>query len=270
VHAKRHGAVAPGRTVPDSVIDLHSHVLAGIDDGPKAIEGSLELARVAIDSGIETLLATPHVSTRYPNDAQTIAGLVKLLRERLRAEGLALELRAGAEIAITRVAEIDPAELHALSLGGGPWLLIEPPFTPIASGVDAIVRDLLRRGHRVLLAHPERCPAFHRDPEMLSSLVREGVLTSLTAGSLTGQFGNEARRFAQQLLEAELAHNVASDAHDHLRRPPRIEEALRLAGGPELGAWLTHEVPAAILAGEEIPSRPAAAARPRRLPWRRR
>jgi protein-tyrosine phosphatase len=252
------------------VIDLHSHVLPGIDDGPRAIEGSVALARVALDSGIETLLATPHVSPRYPNDAHTIAQLVEQVRERLSVEGIALELPAGAEIAITRLAEIEPAELHALSLGAGPWLLIEPPFTPVASGVDSIVRDLLRRGHRVLLAHPERCPAFHRDPAMLAALVREGVLTSLTAGSLTGQFGNEARRFALAMIGSELAHNLASDAHDHLRRPPRLGEALRLAGPPALGEWLSQEVPAAILAGEEIPSRPAAIPRARRLLWRRR
>lgn len=252
------------------MIDLHSHVLPGIDDGPKTIEGSLELARVALESGILTLLATPHVSSRYPNDVRGIEQLVQQVRERLREQGIALELRAGAEIAITRIAEIAPEELHALSLGGGPWLLVEPPFTPVATGVDSIVRDLLRRGHRVLLAHPERCPAFHRDPEMLSSLVREGVLTSLTAGSLTGQFGSEARRFALGLLESELAHNIASDAHDHLRRPPVMDAALEAAGPPALGEWLTREVPAAILAGEEIPIRPAAVPRARRVPWRRR
>ncbi len=252
------------------MIDLHSHVLPGIDDGPRALEGSLAIAHVALESGIETLLATPHVSPRYPNEARPIAELVAELTERLEDEGIALALRAGAEIAITRVAEIEPEELHELGLGGGPWLLIEPPFTPIASGVDSIVRDLLRRGHRVLLAHPERSPAFHRDPAMLEALVREGVLTSLTAGSLTGQFGSEARRFAMQLIEAGLAHNVASDAHDHLRRPPSMRDALRLAGPPALRAWLTQEVPAAILAGDEIPSRPAAAAQRRRFPWQRR
>ncbi len=251
------------------MIDLHSHVLPGIDDGPKAIEGSLAIARVALENGTETLLATPHVSTRYPNDAQTIAGLLEEVRERLSEEGIALDLQAGAEIAITRIADIDPPELPALSLGGGPWLLIEPPFTPVASGIDAVVHDLLHHGHRVLLAHPERCPAFHRNPEMLASLVREGVLTSLTAGSLTGQFGSEARHFAMHLLESELAHNVASDAHDHLRRPPTMGEALRHAGPPALGEWLTREVPAAILAGEEIPSRPAATARRRGLFGRR-
>ena len=251
------------------VIDLHSHVLSGIDDGPKTIDGSLDIARAAKDGGTTTLLATPHVSSRYPNDAATIARLVSELSARLDAEGIALEVRPGAEIAITRVAELDADELRSLSLGGGPWLLVEPPFTPIASGVDAIVHDLLRREHRVLLAHPERSPAFQRDPEMLVGLVRAGVLTSITAGSLTGQFGNTARRFAQTLLEHGLVHNVASDAHDHLRRPPKLAQALGLAGPPELGEWLVREVPAAILAGREIPARPLARARASRLPWRR-
>jgi protein-tyrosine phosphatase len=255
------------------VIDLHSHVLPGIDDGPADIEGSLALARAAVDQGTGTLVATPHVSSRYPNDADTIAGLSQLVAERLEAEGIALELLAGAEIAVTRVAEIEPSQLHRLGLGGGPWLLVEPPFTSVVAGLDSIVRDLLRRGHRVLLAHPERCPAFRRDPRMLESLVRDGVLTSITAGSLTGRFGSEVRRFAQRLMEAEVVHNVASDAHDDTGRPPSIAEELQAARVGPLGDWLTEEVPAAILAGDEIPPRPSltmAAGRPRRWSWHRR
>jgi protein-tyrosine phosphatase len=254
------------------VIDLHSHVLPGIDDGPAALEGSLALARAAVAQGTGTLVATPHVNSRYPNDADTIAGLVRQLADRLEAEGIPLALLAGAEIAVTRVAEIEPSQLHRLALGGGPWLLVEPPFTSVVAGLDSIVRDLLRRGHRVLLAHPERCPAFRRDPRMLESLVRDGVLTSITAGSLTGRFGSEVRRFSQRLMEAEVVHNVASDAHDDSGRPPSIAEELQAAGVGPLGDWLTEEVPAAILAGDEIPPRPSltlAAARPRRWSWRR-
>jgi protein-tyrosine phosphatase len=252
-----------GRSVVVPVIDLHSHVLPGIDDGPPTIEGSVSLARAAVAAGIETLVATPHVSARYPNQAAAIARLVEETAARLREEEIALELRGGAEIAMTRLAEIEPARLGDLGLGGGPWLLIEPPFTPVATGLDAIVEDLLDRGHRVVLAHPERCPAFHRDPPMLERLVGAGVLTSLTAGSLSGRFGGEARRFALGLLERDLAHNVASDAHDDIRRPPGIAGELEQAGYGPLREWLTGEVPAAILAGEEIPSRPPIAT-PRR------
>jgi protein-tyrosine phosphatase len=238
------------------MIDLHSHVLPGIDDGPATVEHSLAIARAAVIAGTRTLVATPHVSARYPNDARTIAEACDAIAARLHEEGVPLELRRGAEIAITRIAEIEPSELHGLGLGGGRWLLVEPPFSPVASGVEAIVRDLLDRGHLVLLAHPERCPAFRRDPRVLESLVGEGVLTSITAGSLVGRFGGEVRRFAITLMEAELAHNVASDAHDHDGRPPTITDELQAAGFGALHEWLTQEVPAAILAEAPIPPRP--------------
>jgi protein-tyrosine phosphatase len=241
------------------VIDLHCHVLPGIDDGPDTIDGSLSLARAASAAGTRTLVATPHVSAYYPNDAATIARLVDELNQRLRAEGIALEIRAGAEIALTSATELGPEQLAGLSLGGGPWLLIEPPFTPAASGIDSIVLDIVRQGHRVVLAHPERCPAFHRDRAVLESLVRAGVLTSITAGSLVGRFGGEVRRFALALVRDGLVHDVASDAHDHLSRAPGISAELSSAGLQALAGWLTAEVPGAILAGAEIPSPPSGA-----------
>lgn len=242
------------------VIDLHCHVLPGIDDGPETIDGSLAIARAAAAAGTRTLVATPHVSWRYPNDADTIARLVDEVNGRLAAESVTLEILPGAELAMTRIIDIDPTELPRLSLGGGPWLLVEPPFTAVATGLDTIVFDLQRRGHRVLLAHPERCPALHRDPRMLGSLVRAGALTSITAGSLVGKFGDTVRRFALQLVQDELVHNVASDAHDTIGRPPSMAAEIERAGLGPLREWLTEEIPAAILAGEEtIPPRPAVA-----------
>jgi protein-tyrosine phosphatase len=238
------------------VIDLHSHVLPGIDDGPETIEGSLALTRAAAAAGTRTIVATPHVSWHYPNDADTIARLVGELNGRLREEGTPLEVRPGAEIAMTRAAEVGEAQLARMGLGGGPWLLVEPPFTPVVAGLDALVLDLQRQGHRIVLAHPERCPAFHRDRRMLEALVRSGVLTSITAGSLVGSFGSAVRAFALQLVEDELVHNVASDTHDPVRRPPSIAGELEQAGLGELADWLTVQVPAAVLDGGEIPPRP--------------
>jgi protein-tyrosine phosphatase len=258
-----------------TVIDMHSHVLPGIDDGPDSIEGSLALARAAVAAGTRTLLATPHVSWNYPNEASTITRLVQELNGQLVAEGIDLEVRPGAEIAMTRLSDIEPEQLSRLGLGGGRWLLVEPPFTPVLTGLDSILLDLQRRGHRVLLAHPERCHAFHRDPEMLESLVRSGVLTSVTAGSLVGQFGGEARRFALRLARDGLIHNVTSDAHDHLQRPPGVVAEIEQAGLGPLADWLTRQVPEAILGDQEIPPRPAVdlpagAAAPRRAWWRAR
>jgi len=181
---------------------------------------------------------------------------VEELNMRLEAEGLALEILPGAEIALTRVIDIAQEELAGLALGAGGWLLVEPPFTAVGVGLDTILLSLQRQGHRIVLAHPERCSAFRRDPHMLEVLVANGVLTSITAGSLVGQFGEDARRFALELARAEMIHNVASDAHDQLQRPPSIANELRTAGLLPLAEWLTEDVPAALLAGEEAPARP--------------
>jgi len=239
------------------VIDLHCHLLPGIDDGPKTIEDSVALARAAEQAGTRTIVATPHVNWRYPNTAELIAEAVARLNERLDADGLALEVLAGAEIAMTRLGDIDPDQLARLDLAGGGWLLVEPPFTPAASGLDTILRELQSRGHRILLAHPERCPAFHRDPEMLASLVHGGILTSITASSLVGRFGKQARQLGLRLLRQGLAHNVASDAHHVLDRGPGMASEIEQAGLGALTDWLTQAVPAAIVAGAElVPARP--------------
>ncbi len=239
------------------MIDLHCHVLPGIDDGPETIAGSIALARAAERAGIRTLVATPHVSWRYANTAEAIATGVAELNRRLAEEGVDLEVLAGAEVAMTRVDDTAPRELERLTLGDGGWLLVEPPFTPAASGLDTILLELQRQGHRILLAHPERCPAFHRDPEMLTTIVRGGILTSITAGSLAGRFGAPPRRLALRLLREGLAHNVTSDAHDAVDRAPGMADEIEQAGLGPLSDWLTRAVPSAILAGEElIPARP--------------
>ena len=196
--------LVPG--IGEPVIDLHCHLLAGIDDGPGTLDGSMAIARAAVAAGTRTIVATPHVSWRYENTSQVIADHVEQVTERLAAEGLELEVLAGAEIALTRIEGLEAHEIERLALAGGSWLLVEPPFTPAATGVDSSLLALQSEGRRILLAHPERCPAFHRDPDMLARIVRGGVLTSITAGSLVGRFGEQARRFAVGLLREGLAH----------------------------------------------------------------
>jgi protein-tyrosine phosphatase len=256
------------------VIDLHCHVLPGLDDGPTTIEESLALARAAHAAGTRTIVATPHVNWRYLNDAATIARRVEELNTRLAREGVALSIRPGAEIDLTRIGDIDAGELSKLALGGSRWLLLEPPFSAPVVGLDILVSTLRRRQFHVILAHPERCHSFRRDRRALEALIDGGVLASITAGSLVGRFGNEVRRFALDLLRDGMVHNVASDAHDDIRRPPAIAPELERAGLGALGDWLTRAVPGAILAGAEIPPRPAveiAASGPRGLlGWRRR
>jgi protein-tyrosine phosphatase len=239
-----------------SVIDLHCHVLPGIDDGPATIEDSIALVRVAEAAGTSAIVATSHVSWHYPNDAATIARLVDELNRRLEEEQIAVKIFAGAEIAATRVEEISPEELSSLHLGDGPWVLLEPPFTPVTAGLGSVVASLQGTGHRVVLAHPERCPGLRREPRLIESFVDGGVLMSITAGSLVGSFGGEVRRFALHMVEQGFVHNVVSDAHDAVNRPPTMTEEIEQAGLGELSDWLTNAVPAAILSGEEIPACP--------------
>ena len=257
------------------MIDLHTHVLPGIDDGPATVEESVELARVAVADGITTLVATPHVSWDYPaNDAAGIAAAVASLEAELARAGVDVVLRAGAEVAVTRAHELGSAELAALRLGGGEWLLAEAPLGAGAVGFDAALHAVAAGGHRIVLAHPERSPLFHSDPELLRRLVGEGVLTSVTASAFAGRFGSTVKRFAHWMLEEDLVHNLASDAHDARRRPPGLREGLHAAdadlpGARERADWMTVSVPRAILAGDPIPDPPAPAPRRRRRLFRR-
>jgi protein-tyrosine phosphatase len=241
------------------MIDLHFHVLPGIDDGPSTFEDSVALVEAAQADGTKRIIATPHVSWHYRNDAATIAALVGDLNDLLAQRGIAVEVDAGAEIAMTRVPELRQQDLRELALAESRWLLIEPPFTAVAPTFESTVHGLLDAGHRVLVAHPERCQALRRDPGAVTRLVRAGALTSITAGSLTGRFGAPVRQFATHLLEERLVHNVASDAHDLTGRPPALGSEILRAGYGDLREWLTELVPAAILSGERIPVRPARA-----------
>lgn len=263
------------------MVDLHCHILPGIDDGPRTLADSLAMATDAAADGIETIVATPHVSMRYRNSVQAITSAVKQLAERLNAtscqhhstgvlagapERLPRVL-CGAEVAASVVGSIPASELELLSIAGGGWLLLEPPFNASGAALDLIIGQIRRMGLHVILAHPERCPAFHRDPQLLRALVHSGVLTSLTAGSLIGRFGGHVRRFATWMVEEEIVHNVASDAHNVSGRPPRIRAEIAAAGLAWMGDWLAREVPLAVIGGLAIPPRPA---QPHGLALRRR
>jgi protein-tyrosine phosphatase len=250
------------------MIDLHCHLLPAIDDGPGTIDESIAMARAHVDAGVRCVACTPHVDWTSPNKAQVIAERVDELRVALAGQGIDLQVVPGGEVGLTRAIETDAEELSALRLGGGPWLLLEAPLG-VHVGIDTAVSMVAMRGHRILLAHPERCPAFHRDLDALTRLVDQGVLCQATATALTGQFGRTVQRVATRMVEAGLIHVVASDAHDDRRRPPGLREHVEQAGFGHLTSWLTEDVPAAILAGGAIPARPAAPAPARRRWWRR-
>jgi protein-tyrosine phosphatase len=248
------------------MIDLHCHVLPGIDDGPATMDGALALGRAQEALGVTAIVATPHVGWEWPdNDAARIAEVVATVNDAFAAEGIGVRVLAGAEVALTRAVELSDDELAGLRLGGGPWLLLEPPFSPAASaGAHAAIVSLLHRGHRLVIAHPERSPLFLGDRTLLERLVASGATVSITAGALTGRFGRDAKRFALGLLADGLVHDVASDAHGaSARRPPGMREHLEAAGYAGLADHLCRDVPQAIVDGVALPPRPVIAA-PRR------
>jgi protein-tyrosine phosphatase len=241
------------------VIDLHCHLLPAIDDGPTTEEQSLALARAAVDAGTTTIVATPHVNWRYPgNTAASIVGAVARMQDALDRAGIALRVLTGAEIAPTWAADLHDDELSALRLGGadGTHLLVECPLSPSVAGFDAVIGHLRSRGHRIVLAHPERCPAFQRDPDAYAALVADGTLGQITASALVGRFGRPPRELAERLLRDGLATVVASDAHSVVGRPPSMRAELEQAGFGAQAAWLTHDVPAALVAGHAPPPAP--------------
>jgi protein-tyrosine phosphatase len=240
------------------MIDLHCHVLPAIDDGPETEAAAIALARDAGEDGITAIVATPHVSWTYPEiDAPRIALAVEDLRGRLRRAGVGVEILTGAEVAATRGAELSDQELRALTLGGGDWLLFECPLSVTgATGFATVARSVAWRGHRLLLAHPERSPVFLRNPALLDELIAEGMLTQITAGSLSGRYGRPVREFALAMARNGTAHVIASDAHGE-HRPARIAAELADVDLPsELVDWMARQVPAALLAGEPLPGRP--------------
>lgn len=252
------------------MIDIHCHVLPGLDDGAEDLPASLALARAAAADGIRQLVATPHVDTVHDYDLDQIGRRTGEVNAALAREGAPIVVLSGAEIAPDRLGDLGDRQLSRLGLGGGTCLLVECPYRGPMPFLDDAVLDLQARGFQPVLAHPERSPIFQEDVPRLCKLVECGILCSIDAGSLIGRFGTRPRRVALKLLGEGLAHNVASDAHDLDRRPPGLSAAFEAAerdlpGIARQVGWYTKEVPAALLGSEALPSRPPPPSRPGRL-----
>jgi protein-tyrosine phosphatase len=243
------------------MIDLHCHILPGIDDGPPDVEASLALAAAAAQSGTHTIVATPHVREDYPFSPESIPDRVAALNAELERAGIDVEVLPGAELAISRAPELGDAALRSLRLGSGDHVLVETPYVEVGELLENELFDLQLRGVAPILAHPERSPSFLGDIDRLAALVDKGVLCSVTAASLAGRFGRTVRRFSVELMRAGLVHDVASDAHDLRKRTPDLREGLASVEDDVPGAlaqahWYTEDAPRAILAGEPLPARP--------------
>lgn len=247
----------PGGRRPDGprstpLVDLHCHLIPGVDDGPATLEDALALARAMAAQGIAVAAATSHVDARHPNTAASLGGGRGALVGALAREGIALEVVAGAEIEASLSTTLCDEELAGLTLGGGPWLVIETPQFAYPTGLDGTIATLRARGFEVVLAHPERSEHVRREPRLLEGAVRAGALAQINADSLVGDRGRARTGAAWRFIESGLGHLLASDAHSVGGRRPLLAQARRAVAervGEEAAESLTRGVPRGILAG---------------------
>jgi len=238
------------------VIDLHAHVLPGLDDGVRSPEEAVALAREAVAAGVTTMAATPHVRDDYPTTPEQMESGVAALRARLAAEGIPLDLVHGAELSIDRAGSFDRDTLRRLTIAQRDrHLLLEFPYVGWPIMLEALIERLGELGLTAILAHPERNPQVQERPERLEAAVQAGALVQLTAASVLGQSGRSARRTSERLLRIGLAHLLAGDSHGPGSRGTLAAAAAEL-GDERLARRLSQEVPAAICAGEAVPAAP--------------
>jgi protein-tyrosine phosphatase len=236
------------------MIDIHSHLLPGIDDGPRTWEDSLALCRRVAEHGVTMSIATPHlIDGVYNNTRSRLTGLVRELSDRLLQAGIPLEVLPGAEVDFSsrHVLEVTD-ELPRIGDGGA--VLIEMPVAVVPPRIAQTLFQVRARGLIPILAHPERNEELQRRPHLAREWVRAGAALQLDAESLLGVWGRHARACAESVLRAGYYHARASDAHSVERRPPRLNEALErvrtLVEGDAM--WLVDEGPRALLAGRCI------------------
>jgi len=246
------------------MIDLHSHILPGVDDGVATLEDARALARAVLADGATAIAATPHVRDDWPTSADRMEEGVAALRQDFAEQGIELEVLTGGELSLDRLTTLDTDELRRFSLGGSRrYVLVEFPYTGWPLGLESAIHDLGAAGLTPLLAHPERNRTIQEEPERLERALGAGALVQVTASSVDGRGSTAARAAARRLLELGFVHVLASDAHDPAVREAGLSAAVAAIGDPELAAHLVQEVPAAIVAGASIPALPRLRRRPR-------
>jgi protein-tyrosine phosphatase len=210
------------------MIDIHSHILPGIDDGAKTIYDSIDLAKQAVSEGIHTIIATPHHRNgKYDNVKSDILPLTKELNETFNKEGIDLTVLPGQECRIYGEILDDYHKGEILPLNhDSPYLFIEFPSSSIPRYAERLLYDIQVEGLTPIIVHPERNAEIVERPDKLYKFVQNGAATQLTASSLVGYFGKNIQKFSQQMIEANLAHFIASDAHNIKNRSFKMEEAM--------------------------------------------
>jgi len=209
------------------MIDIHSHILPGIDDGAQTIKNSIDMAKAAVNEGITTIIATPHhKNNQFNNLKSSILTEVNDLNTVLKQENIPLTVLPGQEVRIYGEVLEDYYKEEILTLNHTKYLFIEFPSSSVPRYSERLLYELQTEGIIPIIVHPERNKELQDKPELLYQLVKNGALTQVTASSVAGYFGKNVKKFSEQLIEHNLTHFVASDAHNVHNRSFKVVEAL--------------------------------------------
>jgi len=232
--------------------DLHAHILPGVDDGPKDMADSIEMARMAAKNGTAVLLATPHnKDVNQDHSVEYVRDLIKEFARQLESNNIPLQLLLGMENHIGPDLPEQVKAGKALTINASRYILVELPFTSYPRFTNDTMYRLQLQGLTPIIVHPERNAMIQKNPSIFESIVEKGMLGQVTAGSLLGVFGPEARKSSETLLKRNLLHLIASDTHHHLgpRNPALtmgVEAAAKIVG-PEKARALVEDTPRAIV-----------------------
>lgn len=242
------------------MIDLHCHILPGIDDGAKDVSVALAMARASVEQGVTTLACTPHILPGlYHNSGPLIRRATQELQATLDQEGIPLRLVTGADVHMTPDFIAGIRSGHLLSIADSRYILVEPPHHTAPPQLEEFFFNLVVAGYVPILTHPERLSWVPSRYEMIKRLVRGGVWMQITAGSFTGAFGRNALYWAERMLDEGCVHLLASDAHDAERRPPCLatgREIVAKRAGAEEAQCLVVTRPMGILKDQTPSSLP--------------
>ncbi len=252
--------ISEGRLSTEGFVDIHVHILPGLDDGAKAKGDAIEMAAIAAKCGTSGIVATPHVDPlRLPpgrTQQITIKKSVDSLQAAVDSCSLPIRVMPGMEIAITPgLAEyLARGEVMTVS-DRGKHVLVELPFQTIPAYAKEEIFNLAANGYIPIIAHPERCAPVIRDPNALVPFLRAGALAHVNARSLTGENGHGPQKTAEILLSHGLAHIIASDGHGGTSRQPRLDQAFQIASrlvGEDEALRMVRDIPLAITLGEDV------------------
>jgi protein-tyrosine phosphatase len=213
-----------------TMIDLHSHILPGVDDGAKDLALALDMARIYADQGVEVVACTPHILPGlYANSGPAITTSVSHLQAHIDDAGIPLRLTTGADNHVTPDFVAGLASGHLLPLAGSRYVLVEPPHHVAPTRLDELFFGILVAGYVPVLTHPERLTWIESKYDLITDLARRGVWMQITSGSLRGKFGSRPRYWAERMLDEGLVHILATDAHNLNRRPPDLHKGREVA-----------------------------------------